>query len=197
MLLYVFASVFVCYLLFNQKKIALNPIVWNTLFWIIFLFSALSAVSRSFERERGGEFFLYYTLVSAEAMIVAKIIYNTLLLSVAGLLAFGLYSLVLGNPVQDMQLFILNMLAGTFSIASSLTLVAAVASKTDNPGTLTAVLGFPVVLPTLLMLVKVSKNATDGLATSTSYDELIVMCAISAISTAVSYILFPYLWRAT
>jgi heme exporter protein B len=36
----------------------------------------------------------------------------------------------------------------------------------------------------------------DGLDRSASTDELIVLMAINAIIVAVSYLLFPYLWRS-
>lgn len=195
-LLYVFSTVFVCYLSFSQKRIELQPITWNTLFWIILLFAAINAVTRSFDRESREEFYLYYCLVSPQAIIIAKIIYNTLLLIVMALLALLVYSLVLGNPVKDLPLFLLNVILGAAGFAGSLTMVAGIASKTNNSAALTAILGFPVVLPIILMLIKLSKNAMDGLARSASYDELMVILAIDMIVITVSYILFPYLWRS-
>jgi len=195
-LLYVFSTVFVCYLAFSQKRIALQPITWNTLFWIILLFAAINAVSKSFDRESREEFYLYYCLVSPQAIIISKIIYNTLVLSVMAILALLVYSLVLGNPVKDLPLFIVNVVLGASGFAASLSMVAGIASKTNNSAALTAILGFPVVLPIILMSVKVSKNAMDGLARSTSYDELLVILAIDMIVITVSYILFPYLWRS-
>jgi heme exporter protein B len=74
-------------------------------------------------------------------------------------------------------------------------MIAAIASKAKNSGTLMAVLGFPVVLPMELLLIKVSKNALDGLAFSASQDELITIASINIIVLASSYLLFPYLWR--
>ncbi len=194
--LYVFSSVFVCYLAFNQKAIALQPVTWNTLLWIILLFVAVSAVSRSFDRESREEFYLYYCLVSPQAIILAKIIYNSLLLLVTSLVALVVYSIVLGNPVNDYPLFLLNVALGAVGFSATLTTVAGIASKTQHSATLTAVLGFPVVIPLILMLVKVSRHATDGLARSASTDELAVIVALNLIVLAVSYILFPYLWRS-
>lgn len=195
-LLYVFSTVFVCYLAFNQKKIALQPITWNTLFWIITLFAAINAVSKSFDRENREEFYLYYCLVSPQAIILSKMIYNTLVLVTMGMLALVVYSLVLGNPVVDLTLFIFNVILGAIGFGASLTMVAGIASKTNNSAALTAILGFPVVLPIILMLIKISKNAMDGLERNASYDELLVIFAIDMIVVTVSYILFPYLWRS-
>jgi heme exporter protein B len=59
-----------------------------------------------------------------------------------------------------------------------------------------AILSFPVILPIMLMVIKLSKNAMDGLERSVSTDEILILVAINAIVFAVSYLLFPYLWRS-
>jgi len=46
------------------------------------------------------------------------------------------------------------------------------------------------------MLIKMSKNAMDGLDRGASLDELLTLLAINMIVVTVSYILFPYLWRS-
>ena len=59
-----------------------------------------------------------------------------------------------------------------------------------------AVLSFPVVIGILLMAVKITKNALDGLDRYASYDELLNLLAINCIMTALAYLLFPYIWRS-
>ncbi|MDH5476166.1 MAG: ABC transporter permease, partial [Cyclobacteriaceae bacterium] len=48
----------------------------------------------------------------------------------------------------------------------------------------------------LLIVIKISKNAMDGLSIATSIDEILTLVAINMIVVAVSYLLFPYLWRS-
>lgn len=194
-LLYVAGAVFVCFMSFNVKKGVVHPITWNALFWIIILFSAVNAVSKSFAGEREGRNLYYYSLISPQALIISKIIYNIILLLVLGILGLGFYSLVMGNPVQDNGLFLGCLILGAVGFASALTLVSAIASKAGNNGTLMAILSFPVILPMILLIIKISKNAMDGLERSVSYDELLVLTSINAIVLTTSYILFPFLWR--
>ena len=194
-LLYVAGAVFVCFMSFNVKKGVVHPITWNALFWIIILFSAVNAVSKSFVGEREGRNLYYYTLISPQALIISKIMYNIILLLVLGILGLGFYSLVMGNPVQDNGLFLSCLILAAVGFASALTLVSAIASKAGNNGTLMAILSFPVILPMILLIIKISKNAMDGLERSVSYDELLVLTAINAIVLTTSYILFPFLWR--
>jgi len=196
MLLYIVSTVFVCYLSFSLRRNQLTPMVWNALFWIILLFTAINAIAKSFVQERAGRLLYYYTLASPQLIILSKILYNAILmLGLAGL-GFTFYALVMGNPVDDLLLFVANLVLGAIGFAASLTLVAGIASKAENSATLMAVLSFPVVLPLLLMLIRVSKNALDGLDRGVSYDEIGTLLAIDAIVLAVSWMLFPYLWRS-
>jgi heme exporter protein B len=194
--LYAISTVFICYMSFRLKTNQLNPIVWNVLFWIIMLFTAVSAIAKSFLQESEGRQLYYYTLVSPEAIIISKMAYNTLLMSLMSMVCYGFYALVMGNPVENQLLFIGNMLLGSVGFSCTLTMIAAIAAKADNRTTLMAVLSFPVILPLLLLLLKVSKNAIDGLAWSVSYDEIVLIVAINTIVVAVAYMLFAYLWRS-
>lgn len=196
MLLYIVGAVFVCYLSFNARRGQLTPIVWNTLFWIILLFTAINAIAKSFVQERAGRQLYYYTLASPEQIILSKILYNIILMLVLALLGFSVYAFVLGNPVNDVPLYIVTLLLGAVGFAASLTLVSGIASKAENPATLMAVLSFPIVLPLLLMLLKISKNALDGLDRSSSWDEVGIVLAVDAIVLTLSWLLFPFLWRS-
>ncbi len=196
MVLYIVSTVYVCYLSFKLKTNQLNPITWNTLFWIILLFTAVSAVSKSFTQERAGRLLYYYTVASPQAVIISKIIYNSLMMSALSGLGFGFYAFVMNNPVQDVPMYLVSILLGSVGFASTLTLVAGIASKADNNGMLMPVLSFPVIIPMLLMVMKLSKNALDGLDRAQSLNEIAVLLAIDAIVVVLSWVLFPYLWRS-
>jgi heme exporter protein B len=195
-LLYIIATVFVAYLSFNLKKSQLSPLTWNALFWIILLFTAISAIAKSFVQESESRHYYYYQLVRPESVIVSKILHNSLLMSVMSAIGLPIYIVLLGNPVQDMPFFLLNVVLGSISFASALTLVSAIAAKAQSSGTLMAVLGFPIMLPMIMLLIKVSKNAIDGLARSQSQNELLMLGAINLIVLAVSFLLFPFLWKS-
>lgn len=196
MLLYVSSTIFVCYLSFKVNQNDLTPIVWNTLFWIIMLFTAVNAIAKSFAQERLGRLLYYYTLASPRAIIVSKIIYNSLLMLALAGIGFGFYVFIMGNPVDDLGLYVVSIILGSLGFASVLTMVAGIASKAENSATLMAVLSFPIILPMLLMVMKLAKNALDGLDRSVSLDEIGTLLAIDAIVIALSYMLFPYLWRS-
>ncbi len=194
--LYLISTIFICYLGFNVKSNELDPITWNVLFWIIILFTAISVVAKSFIQEKQGLFLYYYWLHDPTSLIIARTLYNALLMVILGVVGLLVYSIVLGNPVEDIILFVINVIFASLGLSSALTMISAIAAKAKNSHTLMAILSFPVILPILLMVIKVSKNAMDGLERSNSYDELATLLAINAITGAVSYLLFPYLWRS-
>lgn len=196
MILYVISTVFVCYMSLKLKVNDIEPITWNTLFWIIQLFSAVNSITKSFTQERAGRQMYYYTLASPQGIILSKILYNILLMLVLSLIGFAIYALVMGNPVKDIPMYLLSVVLGAIGFSTSLTMIAGIASKAENTSTLMAILSFPVILPMLMMLIRLSKNAMDGLSWTTCYDEISTLLAIDAIVLALSYLLFPYLWRS-
>lgn len=195
-LLYLISVIFISYLSFRSQMNALNPIIWNTLFWIIILFTAVNAVTKSFIQLNKGRLIYYYSISNPTAIILSKILYNSLLLTGIGFVGFLMYGLVLGNPVNDIILFILNLFLGSIGFASILTMNSGIASKAANSTSLMAILSFPVVLPLLLIVIKISKNALDGLDWSASYSQIIYLGAIDVIVITISTILFPYIWRS-
>jgi heme exporter protein B len=196
MILYVISTVFVCYMSFKLKTNQLEPITWNTLFWIIMLFSAVNSVTKSFIQEKSGRQIYYFQLAKPTSIIVAKIIYNTILLTFLGGFGFLIYISFMGNPVQAMGQYLVAVFLGALGFSGVLTLVSAIASKSDNATGLMAVLSFPIILPMLSMLIKLSKNAMDGIAFSSSYDEIMVLSGIDLIVITLSYLLFPFLWKS-
>ena len=195
-LLYVVSAVFITYLSVGAKQGNIGVPTWNALYWIIILFSAVNAVAKSFVQEHQGRQLYYYMIASPEAIIISKIIYNTLLTLVLALLGYLVFSIILGNPVQDQGMFILNLVLGAIGFSACLTMVSGIASKASNNATLMAILSFPVIIPILLMAIRVSKNAIDGLDWSVSLDKIVTLMAINVIVAVTAYILFPYLWRS-
>ena len=195
-LLYVVSAVFITYLSMEANKGGLSIPTWNALYWIIILFSSVNAVAKSFVQEHQGRQLYYYMIASPEAIILSKILYNTLLTLVLALLGYLVFSIILGNPVQDQPLFLLNLILGALGFSACLTMVSGIASKAGNNATLMAILSFPLIIPILLMAMNISKHAIDGLDRGLSWDKLMILLSINAIIGVTSYILFPYLWRS-
>jgi heme exporter protein B len=195
LLLYLASTIFVCYLSFKAKQQVINPITWNTLFWIIILFIAINAIGKSFTQESSQRNLFYFTLVSPEAVIFSKIIYNSLVMIGVSFIGILFYSWVMGNPVGNMPLYLLSIVLGSIGLASTLSLMAGIAAQAENSATLMAVLSFPIIIPLLLLLLKLSKSAMDGISIQENWDEIAILGALNTIVVVLSGILFPYIWR--
>lgn len=194
--LYLVSTIFICYLVFWINQNQLSPLVWSALYWIILMFALISTAAKSFIGEKKGIFIYYYSIVSAQHIIIAKILYNTFLAIVLSLSGLALFALFLGNPIQDTGVFVLIVLMASFGFAASLSLLSAIASKADHGAVLMAVLSFPVIISILFLAIRATKNCIDGLGFSSCQDEIITMAAINCLIAAVSYLLFPYIWRS-
>src|ERR1700760_3141834 len=198
-LLYVVSTVFVCYISFNLtpgfKGSNGYPIVWNVLFWIIMLFASVNAIAKSFMQESKSRLLYYYTIASPQAIILSKTIYNILLMSLLSILALLVYLIFFTNTIGDPLFYFLAVILGSVSFSTVFTMISAIASKAGNNGTLMAILSFPVVIPIILMLIRLSKHAMDGIERSLSYGDIGALFAINAIVIATALLLFPFLWR--
>eukprot|EP01133_Synstelium_polycarpum_P016421 gene16421-19535_t len=191
-LLYVVSTVFVCFLSFITID---NKITWNALFWIIMLFASINGVSKSFLQESKGRQLYSYVLASPGAIILAKTIYNVLLMLVLTTIALAVYTLVFSYIPADFLMFYVAVLLGSLSFSTIFTMVSAIASKAGNGGMLMAILSFPVIIPVLIVLIRLAKNAIDGLDRSVSLDEIGILLLINVMTVCASLLLFPYLWR--
>lgn len=191
-LLYIAGTIFICKLSFREIH---SPASWNALFWIIILFASVNAISKSFGQESTGRMLYLYTICDPRALILAKIAYNALLMLVLAIIGLGIYLLLIGNPVQDFGQFTLVTILGSIGFSAVFSMISAIASKAGNNFTLMAILGFPVMLPMLLVVIRASKNAVDGLAWSVGGKYLLALLALNVILVVLSYLLFPYLWR--
>lgn len=194
--LYLFSTAFICYLSFSLKQNQITPLVWSALFWVTILFSVINTVAKSFIGEKKGREIYYYSIASPTAILVSKMLYNFLLITILSFTGWLLFIIFLGNPLADTTLFAAVLLLAALGFSTSLTLLSALASKANHSNILMAVLSFPVVISVLLIAIKVTKNCIDGLDRSISYPDLLTLLAINCVVAAASYLLFPYIWRS-
>ena len=153
LLLYVLCTSYIAYLSFEG---IINERSWIALFWIIVLFAAMNTSLQSFKRELNYQALFFYTIARPRAIIIAKIIYNSGLLILLNLLSYIIYSTFLGNPISNTISFVLCIVLGSSAIASLLTLIAAIASKTNNGGAVMTFLSIRLLYPLLINLIYTS-----------------------------------------
>lgn len=194
--LYLFSLVFICYLTFNLRQNVIHPATWSALFWLVILFSAVNSVAKSFIGEKPGTFVYLYTTTSAQAIILSRIAYNFLLCLALSFAGYALFVLFIDDPVTNHRVFVGGLVLTALGFSSSMSLISGIAAKARNSNVLMAVLSFPVIIGILLMAIRITKNALDGLEAAASRDELLNLMGINLISGVLAYLLFPYIWRS-
>ena len=191
-LLYITSLIITSYLSFTGF---IEPNTWNALFWLILLFISINAVAKSFSQEEDRTLY-YFHLIRPERIILAKLIYYSLYqwLLIGG--ALLVYTIFLGFPVKEMAPFVVNLLVGSFGLSSAFTMVSSIASKTNNNAVMMAILGFPVIIPILILAISNSKTIVLGGSWSDINDNLITLLSVNVIIIALSYILFPFTWKS-
>ena len=191
-LLYIASTIFVLYLAMGQPEAA----AWNGLFWMNLLFICINAVAKSFLQESRGRMLYYYSIAGALDFILAKLLYNVLLMLVMSLLSLLMFSFFLGSPFLNNLQFIGITILGGVSISLVFTLLAAIAARANQNAALMAILGFPLIIPQLLLLVKISKSAFGEVFNDGALSQMVLLLSgLDIMVVFLSLILFPFLWK--
>jgi heme exporter protein B len=191
MLLYVASTIFVIYQTMGQP----DEKSWNGLFWIVLLFVCVNAVAKSFLQESHGRLLYFYTIAGARDFVLSKLLFNMLLMAGMGLLSLVLFTVLLGNPLEHAGKFLLITCLGGASIGLVFTFLAAIAARARQSTALMAVMGFPLIIPQLLLLMKIAGIAFSSVIQSGLAEMIVLLIALDIMVVLLSVILFPFLWK--
>jgi heme exporter protein B len=190
-LLYIASTTFVIYLTMGQPE----DKVWNGLYWVILLFICINAVARSFLQEGRGRMLYFYTIASPIHFIFSKLIYNSILMMLMSGLSLLLFTILLGNPLEHALLFFGISCLGGISLSLVFSFLAAIAAKASQPSAIMAILGFPLIIPQIMLLMKIANIAFSDIVQNGLPQLVGLLCGFDAMIIALAYILFPFLWK--
>ena len=189
-LLYIGATIFVLYMAIESPE----SDVWNGLFWVIQIFISVNAVAKSFLQESRGRMLYFYSIAGPRDFVLAKLLFNSLLMLLMSLLSLALFSLFLGNPLLKAGAFIGLVLLGGWSLSLVFTFLAAIAAKAQQNAAIMAILGFPLIIPQLILLMRLS-NATFSETVAIPVTSVLLLVALDLMVILLAVILFPFLWK--
>ncbi|MBL7932401.1 MAG: heme exporter protein CcmB [Bacteroidia bacterium] len=192
-LVYVAGTIFVSALCLKGR---LDKPTWNALFWIISLFTSVTISGRSFLKETGGQALFNYLHYSPQQFIFSKVLYNMIFMLCLSLTTFFFYGFFIKNEVENLPLFLIVLILASTGLAGVLSLMSAISAKAQGSFALMSILSFPVLMPLILVVIRLSRQAVDGLEwAAVSFDFIIILVALNALTLALAFILFPYLWK--
>jgi heme exporter protein B len=188
--LYIGATIFVLFMAMDAPESR----VWNGLFWVTQLFIAINAVAKSFLQESHGRMLYYQSATSPQNFILSKLLFNSLLMLVMSGLSLILFTLFLGNPVEKFLIFTGLVFLGGWGLSLVFTFLAAIAAKAQQNAAIMAILGFPLIIPQLIMLMKISNSVFSQSGPPIGSTALLLI-AMNLLVIVLSVILFRFLWK--
>jgi heme exporter protein B len=170
-----------------------GPVVLPVLLWIILLFATAAGLPRAFVQEEETHTATALRLAATpSAVFCGKLLFGlTLVLALELLVApvfLAMVSLEVGAPAT----LAAALAAGGLGLAAGSTLIAAIIAQAQGRSTLFAVLAFPVLLPLLLLVVELTRNAVAGEPAGVALLQLLLY---DGAVTVAGMMLFPLIWN--
>jgi heme exporter protein B len=195
LLIYLLSTVFICYLAIEKIN---DSQTWGALLWISGLFTAFNAMHKALDSANQAQLIHLYTLARPTAVILSKCLYNALQIALLNATSVLLFLLFFGDRLLDKidwTQLVVGLTLGSTGLGITLTFVASLAQRTGNGVGLMAILGFPLVVPLLVTIVRFTQLAIDGVTWATNGYQLMLLVVLNVLGIVLSYMLFPYLWR--
>ena len=156
----------------------------------------VNVVVKSFVGEPKGRELYHYTIVHPLEYLGSKMVLNVIYMALLSVIAMLLFRLLLGDPVDKGWLFLGIVILGGLGLSLVFTMLSAIASKARQQASLIAILGFPVIVPQLVLLVRLSKSAYGELFKQGAVLQLTgLLAGLDILVVIMALILFPYLWK--
>lgn len=136
----------------------------------------------------------FYSITSPGHFVLAKLLFNSALMLLMSFMSLLLFFALLGNPVQKVIPFTALVLLGGWSLSMVFTFLAAIAAKAQQNAAIMAILGFPLIIPQLMLLMKIT-TATFNPALSIQWNDIALLVALDLLVGILAVILFPFLWK--
>ncbi len=171
----------------------LAPAVLPAILWIILLFAATAGLPRLFVAEEETHTATALRLsATPSALFCGKLAFGLALIVALEVLTTPLYLAMVQLKVASPGLLVATLAIGGFGLAACSTLVAAMVAQARGRGTLFAVLLFPVLVPLLIMVVALTRQAVAGEAAGVTLVQLLLY---DGSVTVAALMLFPAMWN--
>lgn len=170
-------------------------LIQATLLWIALLFAALTGLARSFVYEEETRTTLALKLAAPPlAVYLGKFLFNLVLLAVLDSVTSLLFIVFVHVEVGNMGLFLAMLVAGSLSLATATTILAAIIARASFKSALFAVLAFPLIVPVLIVAIQGTAPALAGASWSGGLPSLQVLGAYAVATFVASLMLFGFVW---
>ncbi len=163
------------------------------LLWIVLLFATSAGLPRAFVQEEETHTATALRLAARPSTVFwGKLAFSLSLTWGLEILVAPLFLAMVQLDVAAPGQFIAALAAGGFGLAAASTVIAAIIAQARGRATLFAVLSFPILIPLLLLVVELTRDAVGGFASDAVLRQLLLYDGTVAVAGAM---LFPAIWN--
>jgi len=192
MALFVLSSMMILFFGFNRMR----PETWAVMYWILLLFAGINSSVSDDSLKGNNERFLMIQWASATTLFLSKVIYQWVLIFLIAILQWVVMSTFFTPYLAFSVQTILLLLVGAFSLSVVFAFVSSLVGAAEKGSTLATLLAFPIVIPALLLLLRMS-YAEMGLVEIEFFNrDIWSLLGLDALLLGVGMILFPLIWKS-
>jgi heme exporter protein B len=163
------------------------------LLWIVLLFATAAGLPRAFVQEEETHTATALRLAARPSTVFwGKLAYSLSLTLALEALVTPLFLAMVQLEVAAPGLLVAGLVAGGFGLAAASTVIAAIIAQARARSTLFAVLSFPLLVPLLLLVVELTRNAVTGAPAGPALQQLLLYDGTVAVAGSM---LFPAIWN--
>ncbi|HSV73310.1 MAG TPA: heme exporter protein CcmB [Chthonomonadales bacterium] len=182
---------------FAKGAVAIPEPVQAALLWVVLFFAAFAGLANVWlhEEDRGTSAILRMH-AAPEAIYTGKLLLNLLLLAAVALVVTPLYLAMMDVSVGRPGALALVVGTAGFGLAAGATVVGAMIARASARSSLYGAVGFPVLLPLLMMAAHATALALRPAAPASDiWGALTGIAAFGVAIVAASWIVFAYIWE--
>jgi heme exporter protein B len=182
---------------FAAGAAAMSAEVKAAMLWIVLFFAAFSGLANVWlhEEERGTTLLLRLH-ACPEAVYLGKLLVNLLTLAAVTSVVAPIYVAMADVRIASPGWFVSVLGAAGFSLAAAATVVGAMIARANARSALYGAVGFPVLLPLLMVAAHGTALCLDPAAPVTALHGTVAgITAFGVGVVAASWLVFPYIWE--
>jgi len=183
-------------IMFAAFNMRLTPTLAAGLLWVIFLFSGVAAIPRSFigEEENGTADLLRVT-ANPFSVFWGKSIFNAALTLITAAVLTGLFLVVMNLQVAYPGLMVASVLGGGLALSGAVTLCGALAARAASRQALAGAIALPLVIPVAVWGVTSLRVALGESGYEVGRGAAVGLIAYGVASNAVGPYIYAALWK--
>ena len=134
----------------------------------------------------------FYTIAGARDFMLSKLVFNVVLMIIMSLISLVLFQILLGNPLQHPLRFAGIVCLGGCSLSMVFTFLAAIAARAQQNAALMAIMGFPLIIPQLMLLMKISTTSFADVLQGGEISLMLLLGGLDVLVLALAIIFFPF-----